>query len=159
VRETTRVWAHERRLTVSYERIRLPPTFHDASKVNRFVYSAESADVLETQAPTTWERLGFRFNWTSGVWTTREVAAPLWFIASLCCAATAMPARWLWRNARRDTLKRQGMCATCGYDLRGAAHERCPECGGDVEPVSRTHRGLPPAAAGSRAAGRPGASP
>lgn len=29
-----------------------------------------------------------------------------------------------WRRRRQP-----GACISCGYDLRGAAHERCPECG------------------------------
>jgi len=32
---------------------------------------------------------------------------------------------FLFRAARHP----EGCCQRCGYDLRGAAHERCPECG------------------------------
>ena len=31
--------------------------------------------------------------------------------------------------ARRVIRRKRGHCITCGYDLRGAEHERCPECG------------------------------
>ena len=45
-------------------------------------------------------------------------------------AATAVPpAFWLlWRRRRLHRLRRRGLCARCGYDLR-ATPERCPECG------------------------------
>jgi hypothetical protein len=33
------------------------------------------------------------------------------------------------RVIRRAIRARRGLCTSCGYDLRGAAHERCPECG------------------------------
>jgi hypothetical protein len=40
------------------------------------------------------------------------------------------------RNLHRTRLRRKrgaaGLCIRCGYDLQGAAHDRCPECGADV---------------------------
>ena len=30
---------------------------------------------------------------------------------------------------RRTVRRRRGLCVTCAYDLRGAEHEACPECG------------------------------
>ena len=35
----------------------------------------------------------------------------------------------LRRRVRAALRRRRGQCERCGYDLRGAAHERCPECG------------------------------
>ena len=32
-------------------------------------------------------------------------------------------------TARRVIRRKQGRCINCGYDLRGAEHEVCPECG------------------------------
>ena len=32
-------------------------------------------------------------------------------------------------TARRMIRRRRGLCLKCGYDLRGAEHEVCPECG------------------------------
>jgi len=53
------------------------------------------------------------------------VAAPM---------ATVLYAVYLalgWRRSRRITL---GLCAHCGYDLRGAETSKCPECGRRVPP-------------------------
>ena len=36
------------------------------------------------------------------------------------------------RDVRRWLRKRRGHCINCGYDLRGAEHEVCPECGVEV---------------------------
>ncbi|MEE9129392.1 MAG: hypothetical protein V3T84_05190 [Phycisphaerales bacterium] len=32
-------------------------------------------------------------------------------------------------TARRHIRRKRGLCLKCGYDLRGAEHEACPECG------------------------------
>ena len=37
-----------------------------------------------------------------------------------------------WRYGRRWTRRRRGRCPQCAYDLRGAEHEACPECGVEV---------------------------
>ena len=34
-------------------------------------------------------------------------------------------------TARRMIRRKRGHCTKCGYDLRGAEHEVCPECGAD----------------------------
>ena len=34
---------------------------------------------------------------------------------------------------RRRVRRWRGQCLRCGYDLRGARHERCPECGAETE--------------------------
>ena len=41
----------------------------------------------------------------------------------------------LWSSpftARRLIRRKRGRCLKCGYDLRGAEHEVCPECGVEV---------------------------
>jgi len=43
--------------------------------------------------------------------------------------------RILDRKASRiERARRQGVCHNCGYDLRGLAENRCPECGTPFEP-------------------------
>jgi len=38
---------------------------------------------------------------------------------------------WWERRSDRRLIRRAdaGLCERCGYDLRGAAHDLCPECG------------------------------
>jgi hypothetical protein len=40
-------------------------------------------------------------------------------------------------TSRRRLRRWRGRCLACGYDLRGAEHERCPECGTAPQDVSR----------------------
>jgi hypothetical protein len=65
--------------------------------------------------------------------TERAWAVPVWFIVVVLGGVTALA---FWRvneGARRRARLARGLCPACAYDLRGAAHERCPECG---EPVT-----------------------
>ena len=39
---------------------------------------------------------------------------------------------------RRRFRRRRGCCIKCGYDLRGATHDRCPECGAPYSPSAGT---------------------
>jgi hypothetical protein len=78
------------------------------------------------------QRLGFRYvddpDPLSGVTPNnyyRECNAPLW---SLLLLFALLPiARLAWVIQRRRSAN-QGLCPTCGYDLR-ATPDRCPECG------------------------------
>ncbi|MGB7158169.1 MAG: zinc ribbon domain-containing protein [Tepidisphaeraceae bacterium] len=59
----------------------------------------------------------------------RAVTIPSWLLFVTCAAATAVPFVSLRRMRRRRRRAGNRLCPTCGYDLRGAAHDRCPECG------------------------------
>jgi hypothetical protein len=67
--------------------------------------------------------------WDDGVSFDRSASIPTWLLLTITVAVTALPARALRRARQRATSDRLGLCLACGYDLRGAAHERCPECG------------------------------
>jgi hypothetical protein len=58
-----------------------------------------------------------------------SIAAPYWAIEIL---AAILPVsallRWRRRRRRANRLK-QGLCAACGYNLRGNVSGVCPECG------------------------------
>jgi hypothetical protein len=81
---------------------------------------------------TIWRRLGF-FHYNPGgapAGVAHFVALPTWFVVLCCGALTAAPLSRLWRDRRRRrSRERAGLCVSCGYDLRAAAHRRCPECG------------------------------
>jgi hypothetical protein len=62
-----------------------------------------------------------------------SVHSPAWLVASL---AAVLPAVWVYRMSRRRRYP-PGQCARCGYDLRGIAGGRCPECGTETsEPAA-----------------------
>jgi hypothetical protein len=63
----------------------------------------------------------------------RTLAAPLWLPLILC---GLWPAWWYARRRRelrRDRRTAGGLCAVCGYDLRGTSGSYCPECGATSE--------------------------
>lgn len=41
------------------------------------------------------------------------------------------------RASELGTRQRRGQCHACGYDLRGATGDRCPECHAQIDPVTR----------------------
>jgi hypothetical protein len=66
-------------------------------------------------------------------------ARPLW---PGLAADTLIWAALIWlallaMTARRRLRRRRGRCVRCGYDLRGAAHDQCPECGAASPAVPR----------------------
>jgi hypothetical protein len=72
-------------------------------------------------------RLGFGYE----AFQSSDVAqwigrVPLWFVFVVGIALAAPSFAALRAPGRHNVA---GLCPSCGYDLRGAAHERCPECG------------------------------
>lgn len=66
---------------------------------------------------------GNHFNGHTGLsHTSAHVCLPIWSFAVL----SGLPAMCLFYIDRR---RAPGLCAKCGYDLRGAEHAVCPECG------------------------------
>ncbi len=68
------------------------------------------------------------------VWVTVgwELHLPLWQLALLFAV---MPFVWFlhWRTTSKRYRRKRGLCATCGYDLRGSESAgACPECGGSA---------------------------
>jgi hypothetical protein len=61
----------------------------------------------------------------AGNLTRRFWYVPFW---AVCVVAAAPAALLLWRRHALRRRGRQGLCRTCGYDLR-ATPGRCPECG------------------------------
>ena len=55
----------------------------------------------------------------------RSFSLPIWPVA---VATAVLPALWLRLTLRDRRRVKEGLCRTCGYDLRGTL-ERCPECG------------------------------
>ena len=75
-------------------------------------------------------RQGFEWWFQWGQWSdvrlySTEVFIPLWVLVLL----TGLPTGWLWWRER----ERPGLCASCGYDLRGNASGVCPECGAECK--------------------------
>ena len=75
---------------------------------------------------------GFGYEWrtTTGHSSTTafRMMVPYWALAFV----SAWLARRAWLRARREQAAlRDGLCSSCGYDLR-ASDTRCPECGNAV---------------------------
>ena len=108
----------------------------------RFRYSRSSAELRGTFGPgPLYQRLGFEFVRIRGgrlgnspVETADLIRIPYWLPTGLFAV---LPSSWFvaaLRRSRRNRRRRRGLCPTCGYDLRGLTHDRCPECGAPSSP-------------------------
>jgi hypothetical protein len=75
----------------------------------------------ESQYPPIETRLPVGPIWPGFAINTVFYAAVLWMLFALGGTPFALRK---WRRIRR------GLCAKCGYDLRGSTSQTCPECGG-----------------------------
>ncbi len=84
-------------------------------------------------APRIWEVLGGQ-TWPQG----RLPIRPIWpgFAINTVFYAAILWLLWLSPFVVRRVIRRKrGHCINCGYDLRGAEHEVCPECGASTKRV------------------------
>jgi hypothetical protein len=58
-------------------------------------------------------------------WRSLHLGISYWLVASLLLV---LPILWMTRFLTARRAQRQGLCRTCGYDLR-ASSDLCPECG------------------------------
>lgn len=117
--------------------VMLPWPPHGAARTSG---AAEKYPWLPQSPSSLWTRLGFdyRREIDANEFLTRDnwaVVVPYWFPAAL---AAVLPGWWLLSlgGRRRAAWGRRGLCAACGYDLRGSP-ERCPECGVVPRPAVR----------------------
>lgn len=93
------------------------------------------------QFPGIWHFLAFAAILTVGAAIAIFVPdLPRWLEYPLMIACGIAVGRGFWTMQGRkldhylaDILRNEGRCTCCGYDLSGADHERCPECGTPVE--------------------------
>lgn len=56
---------------------------------------------------------------------TTHIFLPFWIPLLIVAAATILAFKY-------DRQFKPGHCQICGYDLRGAEHKKCPECGSEI---------------------------
>jgi len=82
-----------------------------------------------TFSPSTFLRFAWGFDFDRGPIQTGHISVTIYFPGWFLALLTGLPTAWLWYRERR---RAPGLCINCGYDLRGAEHNVCPECGVEV---------------------------
>ena len=96
---------------------------------------------------------GKRFSTNQHVWIVQKQPWNAWIIPNTPGNAIYLPLAPIWSGLllntffyaailwlfipgpfvlRRAIRRRRGLCVKCSYDLRGADHEACPECGEEI---------------------------
>jgi hypothetical protein len=91
------------------------------------------------EEPNTWRELlwpAFERGVKRGRYPEWYLTIPAGWTVGLNLVPVAVCAGALVRGRRRRARVRRGLCAACGYDLRGG-HARCPECGRGTQDVAR----------------------
>jgi len=105
--------------------------------------SSRTRDALRPE-PMPDARGGYGIHWQrptpvpfAGGTTYRRLRISLWLIVPIFALPSALAAMLhAGRVHRRARRRRNGLCAACGYDLRGSGEStRCPECGAEVKPA------------------------
>jgi len=101
-----------------------PPVWPSGLQVARYPI-ASIARIPSYQPPG-----GLGFGWRESRFPDYRnyiVWVPHWFLVATCALVAALSWRW-GRSRQRASLRCQGRCVSCGYDLR-MTPDRCPECG------------------------------
>lgn len=137
-----RPWGDPRRAP-HWSQAALPPTKEDVAASPRSIEKAYGWPMLSQfhrytkwrsnrEASTEW---CITVPWPSQYPRTRSRALPLLPIWPGFALNTIFYAAILWPiisgpfALRRHLRRKRGVCVACGYDLRHAEHEACPECG------------------------------
>ncbi len=75
-----------------------------------------------------WGPLWLKDTGPGGFIRYRYAIVPAWAVVAGFWLPPAARAAW-WVAGRRRACRRRGLCAACGYDLRGNVSGVCPECG------------------------------
>ena len=118
--------------------VRIAPTPREAAPWTFRHIANSRAPFRSDPSRPWWIRLGFYCH-VGDRWTDRStISVPMWLaVAPPLFVVSRMFRRFVRDRRRRDRLA-GGACLECGYDLRGARHVRCPECGTAIERAHAT---------------------